>query len=68
MTETIRDFYGKILGYIETKVDGDKVARDFYKRILGYYKKSINATTDFYGRIIGKGDLTASLIYRGEKK
>ena len=36
--ETIRDFYGKILGYIETdSVTGNKVATNFLGKILGYY-------------------------------
>lgn len=62
MEEVVRDWTGWILGYIETKPNGDKVAKDFYRRILGYYKKSIDSTTDFYGRVICKGDAARSLI------
>ena len=62
-TSTLRDFYGRILGYIEAKPNGDKVARDFYKRILGYYRKATDSTTDFYGRVLGRGDLTSGLVY-----
>lgn len=65
---TLRDYYGRIIGYIETKPNGDKVARDFYKRIVGYYKKSIDATTDFYGRIVGRGDIVSSLIFNPSNK
>lgn len=58
----IRDFGGKILGWIETDDKGNKTVRDFGGWILGYYKKSMDATTDFGGRIIARGDMSASLI------
>jgi len=58
----IRDFGGKILGWIETDDKGNKTVRDFGGWILGYYKKSMDVTTDFGGRIIARGDMSASLI------
>lgn len=62
-TTTIRDFYQKILGYIEEDTTtGVKTARNFYKKILGRYDPRDNKTRDFYGRIIGNGDLTGMLI------
>ena len=61
-TTTVRDFYNRILGYIEEQHNGDKTARDFYRRILGRYDKKANVTRDFYGRIISKGDTTMGLI------
>lgn len=63
MEETIKDWNGWILGYVETKPNGDKVARDFYKKILGYYRKSLDVTTDFFGRRLTKGDSCSSLVY-----
>jgi hypothetical protein len=67
--ETITDFYGKILGYIETDENtGNKNATDFYGRPLGYYKKNLNLTTDFYGKIISKGDAVVSLVYNTQQK
>lgn len=65
--DTIRDFYGKVLGYIETDEKGNKIVKDFYGRKLGTYDKAKDVTRDFYGRILNRGDLTASLIYRGQK-
>lgn len=61
--EFIRDFYGRIIGSIETDTNGNKVARDFYGRRLGTYDKKSNMTRDFYGRIITKGDQTSGLIW-----
>lgn len=63
MKEPIQDFSHRILGYIETKPNGDKVATDFSGRILGYYRKSQNATTDYCGRILYFGDMVATFIH-----
>ena len=60
--QVIRDFYGKILGSIETDTLGNKIVRDFYGKILGRYNKKQNITRDFYGKIVAKGDHSAMLI------
>lgn len=62
MREPIKDFYNRIIGYIETKPNGDKIGYDFYLRIVGYYDKNSNVTKDFYRRIVGRGDMLSSLI------
>ena len=36
-TIKIRDFYGRIMGTVESDEAGNKVARDFYRRIVGRY-------------------------------
>ena len=64
----LKDFEGRIIGYIEEQDNGDKVAKDFYGRIVGKYYKNTNKTHDFYGRIVGKGDLTSALINEANKK
>ena len=62
--EYIREFSGKILGIIETDSNGDQKAIDFdTRKILGYYRKKLDHTTDFYGRVIAKGNCVASFIY-----
>lgn len=61
--EPIRDFYKKILGYLDTDtVTGVKTIRNFYMKILGTYDPRDNKTRDFYRRIIGTGDLTMMLL------
>ena len=46
-TQTIKDFYNRIIGYIETdETTGDKVAKDFYRRVVGYYDKKTNRHKD----------------------
>ena len=43
--EYIKDFYGKVLGYLETQ--GTKtIARDFYGKVLGSYDSRDNFTRD----------------------
>lgn len=60
--QIIRDFSGRIVGYIETDSQGNKIIRDFYKVILGKYDKKSNITRDFYGKILARGDISSSLI------
>ena len=61
--EPIRDFYKRILGYIDTDtITGVKTIRNFYMKILGTYDPRDNKTRDFYKRIIGTGDLTMMLL------
>lgn len=60
--ETIKDWRGRIVGYVETDNKGNKTVKDFYNRILGYYNKDLNITQDFYRRQVAKGDVAISLI------
>ena len=62
--ETIKDFYGKIIGSLETLANGDKLAKDFYGKILGRYCKAQNVTKDFYGKIVSSGDTASGLIWQ----
>ena len=50
--QIIKDSYFRILGYIETKPNGDKIGKDSYRRIVGYYEAKTNVTKDFYQRIV----------------
>lgn len=68
MKTPIKNFYNRIIGWIEEDSQGNKKAYDFYNRLLGTYEKSTNLTRDFYRRIIGKGDLTSALIYEENAK
>ena len=62
--ELIKDFYGKVLGSVET-TGTRKIARDFYGKVLGSYDSKDDKTRDFYGKVITKGDTVVGLIYRG---
>lgn len=66
--EKITDFYGKILGYIKTdEHTKNRTAYNFYRQILGRYDAKRNVTTDFYGRILSRGDTLSSLISNSQK-
>ncbi len=62
MVVEIKDFYNRVIGRIETLPNGDKVVRDFYNKILGYYRKREDVTTDFYGRIVARGEACSILL------
>ena len=62
MTETIKEFGGRIIGYIETDGRGNKTVKSYGGRILGYYDKSSNVTKEFGGRIIFLGDMASALL------
>lgn len=66
--EYIKSFEGKFLGIIETCSNGDQIARMWDSRqIVGYYKKQYDHTTDFFGRVVAKGNAVVSLIYKNLK-
>ena len=60
----IREFRGKILGWIEDDGQGNQQIRDFVGHILGSYRKSEDKARDFYGRIVGSGNLLTMLLNR----
>ena len=60
--EAVRDFYGKIIAWVEPQSNGDIIVRDFYGKILGKYDKACDCTRDFYGKILAKGDCHGMLI------
>lgn len=61
MRETICDFYGSVIGYLDD--DGREiVARDFYGKVLGKYNRSDNTTRDYYGKVLYKGNMAAALL------
>lgn len=60
----IREFGGKIIGWLEDDGQGNQQIRDFVGHILGFYRKSEDKTRDFYGRIIGNGNLLVMLLNR----
>ena len=66
--ESIRDFSGKIIGFLETDKDGNQQVRDFYGRLLGFYDKATNLTRDFYGRPKTRGNTVLGFLYDKQKK
>ena len=59
---TIKDWRGKIIGYIRTDRNGDKIVQDFYRKVLGRYDHRTDTTRDFSGRVIARGDACMMLL------
>lgn len=68
MKTPIKDFYNRIIGWIEEKPNGDKIGYDFYNRIVGFYNKRLNITQDFYKRIVARGDALTGLIFQANSQ
>lgn len=62
MRTAIRDFYGRIIGWVYEDNNGNKKLTDFQGRVKGKYDKATNTTRDFYGRIIARGDQLSMLL------
>ncbi len=60
--ETIRDFAGSIIGYLDHESNGDINVRSFTGKNLGHYEASTDTTKDFYGRILYRGNMAAALL------
>lgn len=67
--EYIKDFNTRqIIGILRYKTNGDIEAVEFKSRkILGFYRASTDSTTDFFGRVVAKGNCVVSFIYEAFK-
>jgi hypothetical protein len=61
-TQTLKDSHHRVIGYIETKSDGSQVGKDAHYRIKGYFDPKTNQTKDAHYKVVGHGNLLASLI------
>lgn len=55
--ETIRDYAGMIVGYLDHEINGGIFARGYNGLIIGRYDKVVKA-----GRIIWRGNMAAALL------
>ena len=60
--ETIREFSGSVVGYLDHESNGDITVRNFYGKVLGRYERSSDTTKDFYGRILYHGNMASALL------
>ena len=64
-TETIKDSAFRPIAILTYEDNGDIKVQYWQSRmIVGYYRKSRDVTTDFYGRIIARGNAVGMLIGR----
>lgn len=62
MKQPIKDWRGKVIGFVEEDQIGNKVIRDYQGRILGKYNKRLDITQDFHGHQVAKGDCIMMLL------
>ena len=62
MQHTIREFSGRVIGYIDEDSSGNKTVRAFSGQILGYYDASSDTTKNFAGQILYRGDMASALL------
>ena len=60
--QTLKDSQFRVIGYIETRSDGIQVGKDKQFRVKGYYEPKTDKTKDAQFRVVGQGNLLASLI------
>lgn len=60
--EPVKDWTGKILGFVDKEANGKKTLRDFQGRILGTYDPVLDVTREFGGRQVAKGDALMMLL------
>ena len=62
MRETIRDYAGMIIGYLDHESNGDITVRGYNGMLLGRYEKSSDTTKDISGRILYRGNMAPALL------
>lgn len=63
---TIREYGGKVIGFIDEDDDGNQEARSFGGKVLGRYDKATNMTRDFGGKVLSIGNTLAALLYQNK--
>ena len=64
MKQRMLDAKGKLIGWLDEQPNGDIMCTDAYGRLKGWYRKQFDATDDAYGRLVARGNVVASLLYR----
>ena len=59
----IKDFAGKIIGYVAEDDKGNQRCTTFAGKVLGYYDSKRDATVLYNGRIVSRGNSVSSLLY-----
>jgi len=61
--EPVREFGGKIIGWVETDTQGNQEVRNFNGTIIARYDARIKITRDFYGRELTKGNTAMGQLF-----
>lgn len=61
--EPVKDWTGKVLGFVDTDKYGNQTVKNFGGKVLAYYDAKKNRTTDFAGKKLSEGNTAISYIY-----
>lgn len=61
--EPVKDWTGKVLGFVDTDKYGNQTVKNFGGKVLAYYDAKRNRTTDFAGKVLSEGNTAISYIY-----
>lgn len=61
--EAVREFSGRIIGWVETDSLGNQIVRAFSGLIIAKYDKTLDVTREFSGKIISKGNTAVGQLY-----
>lgn len=62
--EPVKDWTGKILGWVDTDSHGNQVVKNFGGRVLAKYDAQNDRTTDFAGKVLSHGNTAIAYIYK----
>jgi len=60
--ETIREFSGSVIGYLDHESNGDIIVHSWSGKNLGMYEAKTDTTKDFAGRILYRGNMAPALL------
>ena len=60
--QEFRDFSGRLVGWVE-KSGGRLEGRDYGGRFKGWFDHQANETRDYAGRLVGRGNMLAALVF-----
>lgn len=61
--DPVREFNGKIIGWVESDLDGNQQVRNFIGTIIAKYDVNLNVTRDFYGKILTRGNTAVGQLF-----
>lgn len=61
--EPVKDWTGRVLGWIETDKKGNQIIKNFGGKVLARYDAVNDRTTDFAGKMLSRGNTAISYIY-----
>ena len=62
--EAVKDWAGKVLGWVRTDDRGNQIVYNFGHRVLAKYDAQNDRTTDYAGRVLSHGNTAIAYIYK----